>query len=216
MNALPSLTDLRDRVGALDAGAEAVAAPQLIDGPWFAAETNPGCEVKALHGFTAMGWTAFTPFGWKYQRPRRARSKAFIMRRKVGMPGYVFIVSPRDARGDLRVSEAKGVLGVRRLIASAGAPLRVRADSIHRLRLAEAAGAYDVGVAPPRGKLWDLDDGDEILIVSGQFEGWLCTVVGRSTGTRVTVVDKVFGRRLSVPLDQITPLDISREQDADG
>lgn len=202
---LPSISDLRARLGAVDAPA-APAPPAPIEGPWFAAQTEPGRELVALHGFTALGWAAFVPFGWKFSRARRARNETFVMRRRVGLPGYVFMVAPRDRRGDLRICEAVGVLGVQRVVATAAGPLPIRADAISLLRLAEAKGAYDVNEAPSRGPLWELDAGVAVKIVSGPFEGFLGVTLEHSTASRVKVLDHLFGRVLNVKLDDITPL----------
>lgn len=207
---LPSITDLRARLGGLEAPAEP-QPPVLADGPWFAAQTAPGCEVKALHAFSALGWAAFTPFGWKFSRARRARDEMYVMRRRVGLPGYVFMVAPRDRRGDLRVGEAASVLGVHRLVATAAGPLPIRAEAIALMRLAEAKGAYDVNDAPARGPLWEIQKGSQVAIVSGPFKGRVGRAAGRSTNSRVKVRDLVFGGVLNVRLDDVTPLDICRD-----
>ena len=204
-----SLTDLRARVH-LQADAPAAPPAPAIDGSsvWFAAQTNPRCEVKAMHGIAALGWPVFVPFGWKWSRPRHAPSGTHVVRRRPGMPRYVFFASPRDSRGDLRVSEVRGVDGVYHLVSQHGAPSRIRASAIALLQKAETSGVYDFNKEPPRGKLWDLQPGDQIRITSGIGEGWLAKVERQSNAREVEVRDVVFGMRLTVPLDRIVPIEV--------
>lgn len=212
MTALPSLTALRERAARIlpptvDAGAEPdpiVVEPGDPTATWFAAQTNPRCEVKAMHGVAALGWATFVPFGWKWSRPRHAPSDLLVVRRRPGMPGYVFFVAPRDARGDVRTSEVRAIDGVRGLVSQNGAPLKIRPPAIDILRQAEVVGAFDFNKAPGPG--WEPAAGERVKISGGAIEGWLAIVVSRRNASDFEVRDVVFGSSLTVALDRLVPV----------
>jgi transcription antitermination factor NusG len=204
---LPSLTALRERVEGskiMRLGIE--RAPLDPAASWFAAQTNPQCEVRVMHGVAALGWEVFVPFGWKWARPRHAPSDLHVLRRRPGMPGYVFFAAPRDARGDIRISEVRSVQGLKGIVSQGLTPLRLQVSAVEKLRHAEAAGAYDFNGEPPRGKLWDLQEGDLIKVTVGPCTGWIATVRRRSNAAEVEVLDEVFGARLTVRLDHLIPV----------
>lgn len=209
-NVMPSLTDLRAKVTALAEAAEVtpISMRPAIDptADWYAAQTTPRSEIRAMHGVAALGMTAFVPFGWKWMQPRHAPSGTVVLRRRCAMPGYLFFIGQRDRRGDIRVGEVRDVDGVRDLVRQGLAPLRIRGSAIAKLHNAEARGVYDVNKEPPRGRLWDLQPGDQVRITVAPFVGWIEVVTRPLGNNRVEVLDDVFGQRLTVPLENCITL----------
>lgn len=205
-----SLTDLRARVHP-EAEAPAARPAPTVDPSaiWFTVQTNPRCEAKVMHNIAALGWPVFVPFGWKWSRPRHAPSGTHVVRRRPGMPGYVFFSSPRDERGDLRVSEVRGVDGVHHVVSQHRAPSRIRGSVLDMLQKAETAGVYNFNKEPPRGKLWDLQVGDKVRITSGIGEGWIGVVRCRSNAKEVEVIDVLFGMKLVVTLERVVPFELT-------
>lgn len=206
-----SLTDLRSRADAKDGVLEPIPpalAPLDPTMPWYAAQTNPRSETKAMHGLSALGWRTYVPFGWRWAKPRHIPSDMHVLRRRPGMPGYVFFLATTDIRGDIRTAEARDIEGVKCVVSQSGRPLKVRPQAIERLMMAERAGVYDHNKEPPRNlkDAFGLVPGDPIRITSGIGEGWIAKVVRRANAREVEVRDDVFGMKIVVPLDRLVPL----------
>lgn len=209
MNSLPSLAELRTRVHAHTAREIAPPPPIAPAATWYAVQSSPQREVKAMHGLAALGWPTFIPMGWKWARPRHAPSGTHVMRRRPAMPGYVFFAPDADERGDCRIGAARDVDGVKDFVKQQGAPLPILSATIEKLRTAEARGLFDFNPEPPRGKkLWELEPGDHIKITEGVGTGWIAIVRRRCSSGQAEAVDLVFGIKLTVLLEHCVPVEI--------
>lgn len=180
---------------------EAVPSRHRPDGPlygvqWYVLYTAPQAEVKAARGLARNGYAVFLPIARHTKRIRRrfAKQSTMVTVERAAFPRYVFVgLAPRQGWYDVRLTA-----GVEAVVSRDMVPIRVPADTIEGLIIAEDMGMFDTGnEAQIR-----LEIGQAVRIVSGPMEGYTATVskAPRKSGPVIVVLD---GKPVHVPLDQI-------------
>lgn len=153
---------------------------------WYAVQTNPRCEGRALSGLKEHGFSTFLPVetNWK-----RSRSKA---RERVDTPlfaGYLFVgLCPGQSLYHVR--QIDGVRGI--VLGGQGVPAEINARFVYDLQARQLAGEFDhtparrsqfrkgdkarvVQEGPLRDVVAEIlsasDDGRVKLLLSAKF-GW--------------------------------------------
>lgn len=147
------------------------------DGFWFAAMTNPKCEMRAQAELTALGYQTFVPKLKKWVS--HARVKKAVERPLLARYIFVKVDYPNQSFGAVRL-----VNGIECLISNNGWPVPIHRGFIEGLMVRYMKGEWDQ-VANEK-----LPLGARVRVVEGQFDNMLATI----TNVRGNVVNfKIVG-----------------------
>ena len=151
---------------------------------WFAVNTLPNSEPRALLNLERQGWRCFCPLVSKTTRSGRRMTT----RLRPLFPGYIF-VSLDPAKGRWR--SVDGTFGVRALVKAGEAPTPLPAGVIETL-LAMADGEGRVTFASK------LTPGDSVQFLSGPFAGLIGKLEHLDAAGRITVLLDLLGRSTAI------------------
>ena len=182
---------------------------------WYAAQTNPRCEAKAVAGLKEHGFSTFLPVETKW---KRSRSKA---RERVNTPlftGYLFVgLCPGQSLYHVR--QIDGVRGL--VLCGQGVPAEINARFVYDLQARQAAGEFnltrgdrDAPTKRPKttkgeaaSKWTELPDGEMVRVISGPFDGLIGQMVAADDQGRVALMlEAAFAGRVVIDDDQVEHL----------
>lgn len=163
---------------------------------WYAAQTNPNCEVRAEAGLQERGFVVYLPRETRWHRATR-RGKAEAKREPKSRPlmvGYLFVGMCRLQS----VYHARQTDGIRSLVGVNGTPTAIPARFIERLKDREDRGYFDE-TRPITGR---HKAGDKVTVTEGPFAHRLGEVLEEIPDGRLRVeIAGLFGVGVAVDLD---------------
>lgn len=147
---------------------------------WFAAFTNPNCELRAQFGLEREGYRTFIPKlkRWvSHARVKKAVERPLLSR-------YVFFELVPDMHGFDAVHRTNGI---EYIIGTGGVPLPMPEGFIPEFIKRQLAGEWDFVTKDEEGNLRPLPIGAQIRIMDGQFQDVVAIIVGmgRKSGGEV-------------------------------
>lgn len=163
------------------------APPELYERPhWYACRTRARAEKKVETRLERSGIETFLPLVER-EREWADRTKRVAMPL---FPGFVFARFPLT-----RLQPVMTTYGVATVLRPNGYPTPVRTEEIDSLRrLVEGANA--TGTAPEPADF--LEPGEEVLVVSGPFQGMRGVLLEKRGGARVAVRIEALRQATSV------------------
>lgn len=166
-----------------------IASYQL--GPaWHAFRANIKCEARARDGIEELGFETFVPM--ERRIVVRQRRKVLVENPLFVRYGFVKFDVEKDAWGQIKSTD-----GVEDILTNNQLPVRVPAQEIEKLKLAEKFGLFDRTKKPAPFK-----KGDDVEIGEGPFAGFIGKVMRARTDERVDILLNMFGatREIAFPL----------------
>lgn len=166
---------------------------------WYAAQTNPRCEAKAVAGLKEHGFSTFLPVETKW---KRSRSKA---RERVNTPlftGYLFVgLCPGQSLYHVR--QIDGVRGL--VLCGQGVPAEINARFVYDLQARQAAGEFDH--TPARRSQFGKGDKARVTL-DGPFKGLIGEVVKATDEGRVQLMlCAALNWKTTLDSDQMEPVE---------
>lgn len=157
---------------------------------WHAFRTNIKCEYRAKIGIEILGFETFVPLEQKYIRRRGFRVK--VQNPLFSRYGFVKFDVEKDDWGPI-----KEVDGVEDILRNNQLPVRVPAQEIEKLKLAQTYGLFDRTKAPLPFK-----PGTDVEIGEGPYAGFIGKVVKARSADRIKILLSMFGanREIDIPL----------------
>jgi len=164
---------------------------------WYAVQTNPSCEAKALKGLLEQGVTAYLP---EEVRWSRSRSKARVRIGKPLFTGYLFAgIGPWQSLYQIR--QIDGVRGV--VTTGQGVPAELNARFVSDLQARQASGEFDHTPA----KRSAFSQGDDARILAGPFKGQIGKMLAADDDGRVRLMlSGMFAGGIVVDDDHLEPV----------
>jgi transcriptional antiterminator NusG len=108
------------------------------DKHWYVIRTNVKCEEKASENIRKAGYDVYCPR--RRVEVKNRRTHTYTTRESALMPRYVFVGLPQDDRSIFNV---RGCDGVECILGVNGRPVRISADHVEAIYLAEVDMQFD-------------------------------------------------------------------------
>ena len=156
---------------------------------WYACRTRARAEKQVDRLLAGAGIECYLPLiEQERQWADRKKRVAFPL-----FPGYTF------ARFDLSgIHDILKTPGVVTVIRNDGYPAPLRDDELESVRLLTKA-ANETGVVP--SPVEDYEPGDDVIVISGPFEGMVGVLLGARGRGRVAVKLSAIGQAMAVELN---------------
>lgn len=162
---------------------------QTVASCWYAVQTQPNAERKALFNLNRQGYEVYLP---QYLRRRRHARRVEMVKAPL-FPRYLFVAANIATQ---RWRSIHSTIGVSRLVCSGDMPAAVPAYIVEQLRSREDEQGC---VRLERGPMFS--PGDKVRIQDGVFESCLGLFEGLSDSERVAVLLDLLGRKVRVFID---------------
>ena len=154
---------------------------------WYLIVTKPQSEIKAQANLLRQGYETYLPL---VQTSRRRNGKN-VKRTEAFFPRYLFIYL--DKEND-NWSPIRSTIGVAGLVRFGGMPAVVPENMIVNLKNNE----NEFGLQSIEKK--ELNQGNEVVIKGGPFEGYKAIYQGMKSTERVSVLLDIVGKNTQVTL----------------
>lgn len=174
--------------------------PQISyrSGPlWFAAFTNPKCEIRAQLGLMSLGYRAFVPKMRKWIS--HARVKKAVERPLA--PRYVFFELEPEKHG---FADVRNTDGIEYIIGTDGVPMPMPQGFIPEFIRRQMAGEWDFVAKDEEGNPRPLPKGARVCIMDGQYEDLFAIVIGRGKRSGGEILAKILERRTVARFSQFS------------
>lgn len=108
------------------------------DKHWYVVRTNVKCEEKASENIRKAGYDVYYPH--RRVEVKNRRTHTYTTRESALMPRYLFLGLPQDNRNFFKV---RGCDGVECILGVDGRPVRISADHVEAIYLAEVDMQFD-------------------------------------------------------------------------
>jgi transcriptional antiterminator RfaH len=156
---------------------------------WYAVQTQPHLESKAVHHLNNQGFPTFFP---RYRKERRHARRVDTVEAPL-FPGYVFVAL--DLAAD-RWRAVLSTLGVRRLVTFGGNPAAVPDVIMNEIR----ARANEHGLVETMDDDLKFSPGEALEILTGPFKSYIGLFAERDDQNRVILLLNLLGRTLRLPI----------------
>lgn len=163
---------------------------------WYAVQTHPGAEARAVGHLGRQGFETFYP---RYRKQRRHARKVETVEAPL-FPGYAFISLDLDAE---RWRVVRSTIGVRRLICSGEFPMIVPDAVVDEIRRrGDGNGLVELGPAH------SFRPGAPVEIIAGPLAGVNAVFEEIDDSSRIILLLDLMGRnvRLVIAEDSVRPL----------
>ena len=155
-----------------------------VDDRWIVAQSAVNKEKYCQNNLRLQGYECWFPQVWKTVRHARKQTRCL----RPLFPGYVFVRLEAETSSWRPIT---GTRGVSKLVMMGQQPARLNGEIIKGLKsLVGADGHLDLD--------HNLSPGDQIKILSGNFEDWVGQVVDLPSAERVIVLLDMVSREVSV------------------
>lgn len=162
---------------------------QAITSSWYAVQTQPNAERKAILNLNQQGYEVYLP---QYLRRRRHARRVEMVKAPL-FPRYLFVAVDVATQ---RWRSIHSTIGVSRLVCSGDVPAAVPACVVDQLRSREdEQGCIRLERQPM------FSPGDKVRVQDGIFESCLGLFEGLSDGERVAILLDLLGRKVRVFID---------------
>jgi transcriptional antiterminator RfaH len=156
---------------------------------WYAVQTHPHCESKAMQHLIRQGFEVYLP---RYLKRRRHARRVDTVAAPL-FPRYLFVAVDQLTQ---RWRAIRSTIGVTDLVRQGDQPATVADKVIHELRTHEdERGLIRL---QPRAL---FANGDKVIVVNGVFSTCLGLFEGMKDKDRVSVLLELLGRKVRVLID---------------
>ncbi len=160
-----------------------------LDARWYAVQTQPNAETRAVTHLERQGYTTYLP---RYLKRRRHARRVDVVAAPL-FPRYLFVAINVEAQ---RWRSINSTLGVSRLVCNGEAPATISASVVSQLRAREDERGF---ITLERRPLYA--PGDTVRILDGAFAASLGLYEGTADHDRVAILLDLLGRKVRVRLD---------------
>lgn len=156
---------------------------------WFAVQTQPHAEMKALAHLERQGFETYLP---RFLKRRRHAGRVDIVPRPL-FPSYLFVAIDTAAQ---RWRCVNSTVGVRKLVCRGETPAALDAKIIDHLKSQHDETGYIKLDTRPRFAV-----GDVVRVLDGAFSSVLGIYEGMTDRQRVAILLDLLGRKVRVQID---------------